>query len=152
MSITVYNKEDIVYDTTVTLVTLKCCSCGVPYAMPKLLNDHLRESRDTFYCPNGHSQVYRKSTADILKEDLEKIQLEKQAQERRLNARISDALQQANTWRDQWQKQIDEKKKLSGKLKRTEKRIANGICPCCNRTFADLANHMKSKHPELLKK
>ena len=28
------------------------------------------------------------------------------------------------------------------------KRIKNGICPCCNRTFKQLAAHMKNKHPE----
>ncbi|HEX9950777.1 MAG TPA: hypothetical protein VGB53_03340 [Rubricoccaceae bacterium] len=25
---------------------------------------------------------------------------------------------------------------------RTKKRIAAGVCPCCNRTFQDLARHM----------
>ena len=25
---------------------------------------------------------------------------------------------------------------------------ANGQCPCCGRTFADLARHMAAKHPE----
>jgi len=31
---------------------------------------------------------------------------------------------------------------------RIKNRIGNGVCPCCNRTFKDLASHMKCKHPE----
>jgi hypothetical protein len=27
-------------------------------------------------------------------------------------------------------------------------RVAKGVCPCCNRTFQNLADHMKSKHPD----
>jgi hypothetical protein len=29
-----------------------------------------------------------------------------------------------------------------------QKRVGNGVCPCCNRTFEDLARHMKVKHRE----
>lgn len=27
-------------------------------------------------------------------------------------------------------------------------RAANGVCPCCNRTFKQLAAHMSSQHPK----
>ena len=27
-------------------------------------------------------------------------------------------------------------------------RVAHGVCPCCNRTFKQLARHMKTKHPD----
>lgn len=30
---------------------------------------------------------------------------------------------------------------------RIKNRIAHGVCPCCNRTFKDLAAHMNTKHP-----
>jgi chemotaxis response regulator CheB len=35
-------------------------------------------------------------------------------------------------------------------LTKTKKRVANGVCPCCNRTFKQLARHMKAKHPEFV--
>lgn len=35
-----------------------------------------------------------------------------------------------------------------GHLTRTKKRGGHGVCPCCNRTFQQLARHMKSKHPD----
>ena len=36
------------------------------------------------------------------------------------------------------------------KIKRIEKRVANGVCPCCHRQFVQLTRHMKNKHPEYL--
>ena len=34
-----------------------------------------------------------------------------------------------------------------GHATRISKRVKNGVCICCNRTFADLARHMATKHP-----
>jgi hypothetical protein len=31
---------------------------------------------------------------------------------------------------------------------RLRRRVANGVCPCCHRTFHQLARHMRTKHPE----
>jgi len=30
---------------------------------------------------------------------------------------------------------------------RLQKRIKNGVCPCCHRSFVQLSRHMASKHP-----
>jgi hypothetical protein len=38
--------------------------------------------------------------------------------------------------------------KAERKTKRIEKRIHAGVCPCCNRTFQNLARHMNTKHPD----
>jgi hypothetical protein len=34
-----------------------------------------------------------------------------------------------------------------GQKTRIKNRIARGVCPCCNRSFADLGAHMQQKHP-----
>ena len=34
-----------------------------------------------------------------------------------------------------------------GQLTKVKKRVGNGVCPCCTRSFTDLARHMESKHP-----
>jgi uncharacterized small protein (DUF1192 family) len=34
-----------------------------------------------------------------------------------------------------------------GLFGRTKKRVAAGVCPCCNRTFENLARHMAGEHP-----
>jgi len=31
---------------------------------------------------------------------------------------------------------------------RLQKRVANGVCPCCTRSFANLRRHMETTHPE----
>jgi len=31
---------------------------------------------------------------------------------------------------------------------RLKKRIACGVCPCCKRTFTNLARHISGQHPE----
>lgn len=38
-----------------------------------------------------------------------------------------------------------------GRLTKTKKRIANGVCPCCNRHFVNLERHMTGKHPDYTK-
>lgn len=36
----------------------------------------------------------------------------------------------------------------AAKARRKLKRVQNGVCPCCNRSFWNLERHMKSKHPK----
>lgn len=35
-----------------------------------------------------------------------------------------------------------------GQVTRLKRRAANGVCPCCTRTFADLKRHMANQHPD----
>lgn len=47
----------------------------------------------------------------------------------------------------------DQKQAAEAERDRIKKRtLKNGVCPCCRRSFASLARHMKHKHPEYLKK
>ena len=39
---------------------------------------------------------------------------------------------------------------MKGQVTRIKKRVANGVCPCCNRTFKDLAAHMSTQHPDYI--
>ncbi len=40
--------------------------------------------------------------------------------------------------------------KAERKTKRLMRRVSAGVCPCCNRTFSDLARHMKTKHENVV--
>jgi len=108
------------------------------FAIPHVLRLRLRKSHDTFYCPAGHAQHYvGVSDEDVLKEKLRKAE-----------ARAAE-------WRAEYDREWGARKaterRLSaakGVLTKTKKRIANGVCPCCNRTFQNLANHMKGQHPD----
>ena len=57
--------------TSVDLEPIECCNCAVIFGVPPQWNINRRETKQTFYCPNGHPQSYTKSDADRLREQLE---------------------------------------------------------------------------------
>lgn len=109
-----------------------CCSeCGIAYQVPENYRNKRREDGKTFYCPNGHAQCFRESTADKLRREL------------------NNAKQQIARAEDEARIAREDAERETRKRKRVEKRVHNGVCPCCNRTFANVAKHMKTKHPNV---
>ena len=53
------------------LISVECFKCGVLFSVSYYLNSNWKRDKATFYCPNGHSQSYTKSTAEILQEELD---------------------------------------------------------------------------------
>jgi len=123
----------ITFTKTITLVTETCYKCGVIFAFDKEYQQDLIRSKNEFYCPNGHQQSYTgtdytKALNDA-KEKLAKAERERIYEEsKRMEA----------------ERQLD---KANKKLKR----VHNGVCPCCNRSFENLRRHMETKHPDELK-
>jgi len=115
---------------TQTLTTMTCCVCGVLYAMPETLRRDRKEDGGFWCCPNGHRSCYRES-------DLRKAEREL-ARER---ASHDQTKAHCHTLRDA-------RMRAERSLTRTKKRIGQGVCPCCNRYFANLGRHMSQKHPE----
>ena len=110
-----------------TLETVTCITCGVEYAMPADLLAQYRKEHTSYHCPNGHQQYFTGETeAEKLRKELSK---EKE--------------------RARWAEEAN--KKITAKLKKTEKRISKGVCPCCNRSFINLQRHMACKHKEYVK-
>lgn len=127
---------------TTTFQTEICCSCGVAFALD---SDYMRRRRNDhawFYCPNGHKQHYTgKTDADIERERAE------QAERRLANAREDTRIARAE--------QVTTRRQLSaarGQLTKTKNRVAKGVCPCCNRSFANVARHMAGQHPNYASK
>lgn len=108
-----------------------CCSqCSTVYFVPSDLKSRRLEDGGTFFCPHGHAQVFSEAR---------EIKLEKQlAEEKARHLATLGRLNEANS----------SLKKKDGEIKRFKARVHNGVCPCCNRTFANLSRHMKSKHPD----
>lgn len=126
----------LTYTEHLVMATETCCNCGVLFGLPKDMQDRLRNSHKTFYCPSGHGQSYRgESDADRAQKLAGQLDIEKT---RRENA--EKAVRQAEITQ----------KALSTKLRKTNARIKAGVCPCCNRTFQSLARHMTTKHPEFV--
>lgn len=126
-------QANMTYQKTISMVTEICCNCGVAFGLPSDLQEILRNDPDKwFYCPNGHRQHYSESR---------EVRLRKEAEAKLEAARRE--ITQINTSKIQ----------IEGELLKTQrklKRVHNGTCPCCKRTFQNLKNHIKSKHPELL--
>ncbi|NBW14536.1 MAG: hypothetical protein EBR82_41710 [Caulobacteraceae bacterium] len=110
---------------------VQCYKCAVEFYMPDILEATCRRHTDqSFYCPNGHGQVYKTSITDELRRerDLLKQQIAQKDDEIRLEREAAD--------------------KERKRLVRLQKRTAAGVCQCCNRTFTNVARHMQTKHPD----
>lgn len=117
--------------TSVSLEVQTCIACGVYFGVPKQLDYQLRQNHKSFYCPNGHPQSYcGESEAEKLRRELKRKEQEV-ADQVRAKLQAQSELQAAE---------------------RKLKRVAKGVCPCCNRSFANLHKHMTTKHPEVIKK
>ena len=46
---------------------IECCNCGILFAVSETMNNHWKDDKKTFHCPNGHPQSYTESEADRLK-------------------------------------------------------------------------------------
>lgn len=114
------------------LDSLECCVCGTPFAMSRNLMQIRREDGKWFYCPIGHQQHFTETDVQRLKAKLqEQTRVATQMAER---ARAAEEAEQ----------------KTKDEMARMKKRAAAGVCPCCSRTFRQLALHMKNKHPSYI--
>lgn len=114
------------------LVAITCGECGVSFGLGSEFIKARRADQRTFYCPNGHSRWYpppKRTEADRLREQLEAA--------RSLATRERDRRERAERQRAA----------AKGQVTKIKRRVANGVCPCCNRSFADLQRHMAGQHP-----
>lgn len=88
-----------------------------------------RKDHKQFYCPAGCSNFYsQENESERLRRENERL--------RQDQARLCDEIGAANRRAD-----AAERSK-----KRIEKRVHAGVCLDCNRTFANMARHMETKH------
>jgi hypothetical protein len=110
-----------------------CCVCGVIHAIPKQMRDHYYNFGGRWYCPNGHHIGWNakdsKSRADKLESEI---------------ARLNSSLVYKNELLEIERRRTAAAKGETTKLKN---RIANGVCPCCRRSFANLHRHINKQHP-----
>lgn len=119
---------------TQTYTVLHCSECSVAFGLTNQFIATRRRDRKNFYCPNGHSQWYPGKTA------------EQEAKE--LRARLEAARKTQDHLRSEADHQAAVARGYKGALTKVKKRVGNGVCPCCNRQFVDVAAHMATKHPD----
>lgn len=115
-----------IYEQTITY--MDCCRCGIPIVMTPAQLQRFQDHGETFYCVMGHSQVFSEPEVTRLKKALRVAQ---------------DQTTQAQTAMANTEAVLDAEVK---KRKKLEKRVHNGVCPDCNRSFVNLQRHMKSNH------
>ncbi len=108
------------------------CSCGGVYALPSNFIRQRRESHEAWNCPYCDRQRSFENSHE------NEILRNKVARLERSVERKQNSLDYAN----------NRVRSLKGVITRTKKRIGKGVCPCCNRHFADVERHMQNKHPD----
>jgi hypothetical protein len=114
----------------ITLVEVHCGRCDLTFAVPDYWQRDRRATGESWWCPNGHERVYREPENARLKRELEAARARAtHAEDQRQAAERSAAAHR-------------------GQATRLRKRVANGVCPCCNRSFQNLHRHMSTQHPD----
>jgi hypothetical protein len=126
----------IQYSDSLTVISGGCYKCGIPFAVPAQHYRQLQDSGDSFWCPNGHRQHFTETTEQ---------RMQKQVDAQRRRAEMAE--RRAEIERDEAQHQGRRASAFKGNVTKLKGRIANGVCPCCNRSFEDMARHMRTKHP-----
>ena len=134
--------------TTMTFtgeLTIVTCWCGTRHAIPAemrrfQLSEHSQGRSHYVHCPHGHTHAPAgESEVDRLKKQL---------------AQKENTIAWERSRHDQTKAELrDTTNKLTAQKAaktRLKNRIAHGVCPCCNRSFANLERHMKGQHPEFV--
>ena len=117
-----------------------CYRCKCPVWLPDELYDAAKHGagKIDFYCAYGHSMVFV-----VGETEAEKLRRERDRLAQRIAER-DDEIKRQREMREATERQLSATR---GVVTRIKNRVGHGVCPCCNRTFGDLARHMMSKHP-----
>jgi hypothetical protein len=131
--------------TTTLIVTLSrvtCAGCGVIFGLEASHESQLRESHETFYCPNGHRQHFPGQT------DKERRIAELEREKRNAISSRDFWLEQSTAARREVQHKSNQLNGYRGVVTRMKRKLVAGRCPCCSHQFKDLERHMAAKHPK----
>lgn len=110
-------------------LVVEVCWCGMHHAVPAGLSQNARTHGTRVHCPLGHGWSYSETDLDRATKQLASRTAQLDQETARADAAVAKA------------------KRLEAEAKRLQKRAAAGVCPCCNRTFQNVARHMKTQHP-----
>lgn len=134
--------QTLTYQYTGTLEITECANCHMEFGISPAFIKQRRNDHQSFYCPNGHSLSFSgKSEAQKLAEEL--------AREKKYRGWSESALTAARDQLGATERSLVGHKAAKTRLKN---RIAAGVCPCCNRTFQNVAAHMSGQHPDFAHK
>ncbi len=131
------------YVARTDLTTINCGECGGVYAIAQRYHQTCYEEGSAWNCPYckvGWGFACNNGENDRLRRQL-KAALSAEQRERAAHDQTRSALEHT------------ERRRRAEKAAKTRvrNRVAAGVCPCCNRTFQNLARHMQSQHPEVVR-
>ena len=116
-------------------------NCDAMVILPSSTMKELRRNHNSFYCYRGHPMSFGHDS------DIEKLKKQLEKKEELLQRQIK-----RTEWAKEAEKQTEYKRRaIKGQLTKVKNRIKNGVCPCCNRSFANMAKHMANQHPNYTK-
>lgn len=92
----------------------------------------------SYSCAYGHAQHLI-----IGESDEEKLRRERDRLTQRL-AEKDDEIKRQREVREATERQLSAAK---GRITKIKNLVSKGVCPCCNRQFANLHRHMTTEHP-----
>lgn len=119
----------------------KCIQCKCVVWLPDELYNAAQRGRGKvqFFCGYGHSMVFAVGESENDKLRRERDRLAQQIAER------DDRIRQERERAEAAERRASAAR---GQVTRIKNRVSHGVCPCCSRTFENLARHMTSKHPD----
>lgn len=116
---------------------IECCDCRCSFAVPAQTRRQWVETGGNFFCPAGHQQHYTEPDIQKLRKQLERVEREKK-------------WAQDNAQAERRAREMTERRLIGQKAAKTRlrNRIKNGVCPCCQRSFLNLRDHISTKHPD----
>jgi hypothetical protein len=119
-----------------------CCACKCEVWIPDALYEAALHSRGPngihYYCAYGHSQHYVQGESEETKLRRERD---------RLVQRLAEKDDEIARQRGLRESAENSARTLKGHVTRIKNRVGHGVCPCCSRTFGNLARHMATQHP-----
>ena len=118
---------------------VECGCCGGVYAIlerVRLQKEREGKSWTCPYCDTGWGYSDNGTNAE-LKRELAKAEQAIKLERKQTEWARQDARNAKNSARG-----------YKAAKTRIKNRIAHGVCPCCQRTFENLARHMANKHPD----
>lgn len=118
----------------------QCITCKCQVWIPNALHEaaHAAAGKLSFYCSYGHEMVFSRGESE-----LDKIRRERD----RLTQRLAEKDDEITRQRERTDAAERRRAAAQGQVTKIKNRVGNGVCPCCNRTFQNLANHMAHQHP-----
>lgn len=128
--------------STTTIRSIDCSECGLTFGISTTFEQRRRTDKRSFYCPNGHGQYFPGPSKVEQERDAARALAERESNRRKYAERNARAAE------NEAEHARRSAAAYKGWATRVRKRIANGVCPCCNRSFTNVRRHMTTQHPD----